>query len=182
MGLGGKISASVLLVGLMGLALALAHICYAENSPQDFLDAHNVARAEVGVGPITWDNTVAAYAQNYANQRIADCSLVHSAGPYGENIAWGSPSLTATEAVNLWVTEKSDYDNNSNTCATGRTCGRYTQVVWSRSVRLGCARVQCNNNKGWFVTCNYDPPGNYVGQRPYRLNSSSNHSCIVFID
>ncbi|CAN0908935.1 Basic form of pathogenesis-related protein 1 [Linum grandiflorum] len=34
------------------------------------------------------------------------------------------------------------------------------------SVRLGCARAQCSNG-WWFVTCNYDPPGNYIGQRPY---------------
>ena len=149
------------------MVLALAHTSYAQNSQQDYLNAHNAARAQVGVGTMTWNNTVATYAQNYANQRIADCNLVHSGGPYGENIAWGSPSLTGTDAVNLWVAEKADYDYNSNTCASGKVCGHYTQVVWSNSVRLGCARVQCNDNKGWFVICNYDPPGNYIGQRPY---------------
>ena len=47
--LGGKISA-----GVMGLAIiGLAHICYAQYSLQDFLDAHNAARADVGVGPMT---------------------------------------------------------------------------------------------------------------------------------
>ncbi|KAJ9705385.1 hypothetical protein PVL29_003437 [Vitis rotundifolia] len=125
---------------------SLAHICCAQNSPQDYLNAHNTARAQVGVGPMSWDNTLAAYAQNY-------------------NLAWGSPSLTGTDAVNMWVGEKSNYDHNSNSCVGGQ-CGHYTQVVWSKSVRLGCARVQCNKG-GWFVTCNYDPRGNYIGQRPY---------------
>nr|prf protein 1a,pathogenesis related [Nicotiana sp.] len=37
-----------------------------ENSQQDYLDAHNTARADVGVEPLTWDSQVAAYAQNYA--------------------------------------------------------------------------------------------------------------------
>ncbi|KAJ9705377.1 hypothetical protein PVL29_003429 [Vitis rotundifolia] len=152
-----------LLVGLMGLALA--HVCCAQNSPQDYVNAHNAARAQVGVGSMTWNDTVAAYAQNYANKRIGDCNLVHSGGPYGENLAKGSPSLTGTDAVNLWVGEKPNYDYNSNSCVGGE-CLHYTQVVWSNSVRLGCARVQCNNG-WWFVTCNYDPPGNYVGQRPY---------------
>jgi pathogenesis-related protein 1 len=50
----------------------------AQNSPQDYLDVHNAARALVGVANITWDNTVATYALNYANSRKSDCNLVHS--------------------------------------------------------------------------------------------------------
>ncbi|KAL2460344.1 Pathogenesis-related protein 1 [Abeliophyllum distichum] len=138
----------------------------AQNSIQDYLDAHNAARADVGVGPMTWDNSVAAYAQNYANQRIGDCNLVHSSNPpYGENIAQSSGDLTGKDAVDMWVAEKSNYDPNSNSCVGGE-CGHYTQVVWRNSVRLGCARVQCNN-EGWFVSCNYDPAGNVIGERPY---------------
>ncbi|XP_074286032.1 pathogenesis-related protein 1C-like [Silene latifolia] len=152
----------------MVASLALLQICHAQNSPQDYVNAHNTARAAVGVGNIAWDNTVAAYAQNYANQRMGDCALVHSGGQYGENLAWGSGnSLTGTAAVQLWVNEKADYDYNSNTCAPGKVCGHYTQVVWANSVRLGCASVQCNNNGGVFVICSYDPPGNVVGQKPY---------------
>lgn len=37
-----------------------------ENLPQDFLDAHNAARKEVRVPPMTWDNVLAAYALNYS--------------------------------------------------------------------------------------------------------------------
>ncbi|KAL5790300.1 hypothetical protein ACOSQ2_005188 [Xanthoceras sorbifolium] len=69
-------------LALFCLVMGLAH---AQDSPQDYLDAHNAARSQVGVGPVTWDDQVAAYAQNYANQRISDCSLVHSDGSYGEN-------------------------------------------------------------------------------------------------
>ncbi|KAJ9538108.1 hypothetical protein OSB04_030841 [Centaurea solstitialis] len=152
------------------MSMTILHSAQAQNSQQDFLDAHNQARAEVGVGPLMWDDTVASYARNYADQRRADCQLMHSQNnPYGENIAGGGGpgyDLTAVGAVDLWVGEKGDYDHNSNTCAPGKVCGHYTQVVWRNSVRLGCARVQCNNG-AWFVTCNYDPPGNYDGQSPY---------------
>ncbi|KAK2987452.1 hypothetical protein RJ640_018589 [Escallonia rubra] len=157
-----KLSAAVVCC----ISLAFLHLSHAQNSPQDYLDAHNSARANVGVGAMTWDNTVAAYAQNYANQRIGDCNLVHSGGPYGENLAKGSGTFTGTAAVNLWVAEKPYYNYTANSCASGHVCGHYTQVVWQNSVRLGCARVQCNNG-WWFVICSYDPPGNYVGQRPY---------------
>ncbi|KDP35899.1 hypothetical protein JCGZ_09871 [Jatropha curcas] len=124
------------------------------------------ARAAVGLGPVTWDNKVATYAKNYTNQRISDCSLVHSNGPYRENIAWGSGDLSVTEAIKLWVDEKPLYNYNSNSCAAGKMCGHYTQVVWRKSVRIGCEEVRCNNG-GTFITCNYDPPGNYIGEHPY---------------
>ncbi|KAF3434544.1 hypothetical protein FNV43_RR21629 [Rhamnella rubrinervis] len=110
----------------------------AQNPQQDYINVHNAARAEVGVANITWDNNVATYAYNYVKSRLGDCNLVHSNGPYGENLAKGSAlSFSGT-----------------------------TAVVWSSSVRLGCARLQCNNG-WWFVSCNYDPPGNYVNEYPY---------------
>ncbi|KAI9076753.1 hypothetical protein K1719_041268 [Acacia pycnantha] len=140
----------------------------AQDSPQDYVIAHNAARSQVGVPNIAWDDTVAAFAQNYANQRKADCQLVHSGGGgrYGENLAWSSGDMSGVDAVKMWVDEKAYYDYNSNSCAAGKQCGHYTQVVWKNSVRVGCAKVRCNNG-GTFIGCNYSPPGNYNGQRPY---------------
>ncbi|KAL1544338.1 basic form of pathogenesis-related protein 1-like [Salvia divinorum] len=135
------------------------------NSPHDFLEAHNRARAEVGVAPLAWNETVAGYALRYAYKRYGDCEMEHSMGPYGENLAEGWGRLSAVDAVGMWVNEKSCYDHSSNSCVGGE-CLHYTQVVWRDSTHLGCARRQCRN--GWlFVICSYDPPGNYVGQRPY---------------
>ncbi|KAJ0011318.1 hypothetical protein Pint_34572 [Pistacia integerrima] len=124
--------------------------------PTDYVQCPQFARAAVGVGPVTWDNTVAAFAQNYANQRIGDCALVHSGGggKYGENLAWSSADLSGTDAVKMWVDEKADYDYNSNTCAAGKVCGHYTQVVWRDSVRIGCAKVRCNNGGTFYSACN----------------------------
>ncbi|PON55149.1 Cysteine-rich secretory protein, allergen V5/Tpx-1-related [Parasponia andersonii] len=166
-----RISLLQVLIFTYLLGLAILQTSRAQNSPQDYVNAHNSARAQVGVGPLRWDNTVASYARQYANKRIGDCRLVHSGGSYGENIAWGSGDLSGVNAVRLWVAEKKDYDYNSNSCAAGKVCGHYTQVVWRNSVRLGCAKVRCNNNKGTFIVCNYDPPGNFNGQRPYDMLS-----------
>ncbi|GJN10358.1 hypothetical protein PR202_ga28446 [Eleusine coracana subsp. coracana] len=141
----------------------------AQNSPQDYLDLHNAARAAVGVGPVTWDNTVAAWAQNYANSRRGDCALVHSPSgrPYGENLFGGTGGgWTARNAVKSWVDEKQYYNHDSNSCARGKMCGHYTQVVWRNTRAIGCARVICNNG-GTFIICSYNPPGNFIGQRPY---------------
>lgn len=69
-------------------------------------------------------------------------------------------------ADGLWVSEKDDYDYNSNSCNAGKVCGHYTHVVWRNSVRIGCAKVRCNNG-GTFIGCNYASPGDVVGQKPY---------------
>jgi hypothetical protein len=64
-------------------------------SQGDFLQPQNVAPADVGVGKLSWDSELAAYAHRYAERRSHDCALVHSRGPYGENIYRGSgPWLT----------------------------------------------------------------------------------------
>ncbi|GMH23705.1 hypothetical protein Nepgr_025548 [Nepenthes gracilis] len=152
---------------IMAIAISIIQPLHAQNDQQDFLDAHNTARAQVGVENLTWDDTVAAYALNYANQRSGDCNLIHSGGPYGENLAWASPDLSATGAVDMWVNEKAYYDYGSNSCIDGQECLHYTQVVWRDSTHLGCARVSCANDNGVFVICNYDPAGNIVGQHPY---------------
>ncbi|CAM8888825.1 hypothetical protein QQ045_024137 [Rhodiola kirilowii] len=153
-------------LALILVVAVLSNPINAQNSQTDYENAHNSARSLVSVPNIIWNTTLATYAQNYANSRISDCNLVHSNGPYGENLAKGSGSFTGQAAVNLWVAEKPYYTYSSNTCQSGKVCGHYTQVVWKNSVRFGCARAQCNN--GWyFVICSYDPPGNYVGQWPY---------------
>ncbi|KAL1289404.1 hypothetical protein AAHE18_20G056300 [Arachis hypogaea] len=141
---------------------------YAQDSPQDYLDAHNAARSEAGVADLVWDDDVAAFAENYATERQGDCEMIHSGGGdegYGENIAWSSGDLAGSEAVGMWVDEKDKYEYDSNSCVGGE-CRHYTQVVWSNTIRLGCAKVNCDNG-GTFITCNYHPPGNYVHQRPY---------------
>uniref|UniRef100_A0A8I7BHM1 SCP domain-containing protein n=2 Tax=Hordeum vulgare subsp. vulgare TaxID=112509 RepID=A0A8I7BHM1_HORVV len=132
-----------------------------------FLFQQNAARAAMGLPALRWDERVAAYARSYAESRRGDCALVHSPGPYGENLFWGSGTGWApAQAVGAWLAERPRYDYWSNRC-TGGMCGHYTQIVWRGTARVGCAMVDCYNGRGTFITCNYDPPGNYVGMRPY---------------
>ncbi|XP_042439443.1 pathogenesis-related protein 1-like [Zingiber officinale] len=165
------------LVCAAAVALAAAPAVVAQNSPQDYVNAHNTARANVGEGlpPVSWDRRVARYAQDYANKRARDCQLVHSGGPYGENIFLGSGrAYTAADAVRAWVAERRYYDYYSNTCATGQVCGHYTQVVWRSSTVIGCGRVLCYSG-AIFIICNYDPPGNVDGERPYNYNNNDEY-------
>ncbi|KAI5013607.1 hypothetical protein ZWY2020_037120 [Hordeum vulgare] len=147
---------SLKLAVLLLLALVSAMAVTAQNSPDDFVDAHNAARAEVGLGKVTWNATVAAYAQDYAVNR-----------PYGRTSAGDGfgTTWTAANAVSSWVSEKQYYDHGSNSCSApaDKSCMHYTQVVWRNSTAIGCARVICASGNGVFIICSYSPPGNYPG-------------------
>lgn len=132
-----------------------------------FLTIVNEARADVGVPPLVWDESVAGHARSWARVRVDDCELVHSNSRYGENLAKGSnPRYSLADAARLWLDEKSDYDRPSNSCVNGRECLHYTQLVWRTSTRVGAAKARCGN--GWtYVVANFDPPGNWLGRRPY---------------
>ncbi|KAL0482769.1 pathogenesis-related protein [Acrasis kona] len=153
---------------------------FTEVEIQETLEAHNSARAAVNITvPLTWDNDIATFAANYANQCIGTNILAHNPNrkmsdgrSLGENIYASSGLQNGARAVSSWVNEKSNYDYNSNSCAAGKMCGHYTQVVWAKTIKVGCVRVKCNNIKNKFqVLCDYFPPGNVstnkVKQKPY---------------
>ncbi|EOA36766.1 hypothetical protein CARUB_v10012656mg [Capsella rubella] len=134
---------------------------------REFLFAHNVVRARVGEPPLQWDGRLAAYARAWANQRVGDCRLVHSNGPYGENIFWASQNTwRPRNVVKVWADENRFYDVNANSCEPHQMCGHYTQIVWRDSTKVGCASVDCSNG-GVYAICVYNPPGNYEGENPF---------------
>ena len=59
------------------------------------------------------------------------------------------------------------YDRDTHTCNAppGSVCGHFTQVVSTYSTHVGCGRARCKTAEVWV--CNYAPPGNYKGVRPY---------------
>ena len=142
-------------------------------------DAHNAARAAVGVGPLTWDPQLAAIAQAWAQQcidREAPAGLIdHNANRsngyptyVGENIYGAGGSATGTDAVRLWVSEQAHYHHDTNSCDPGAICGHYTQVVWRGTTKVGCAVYDCPGlTYGSSVVCDYGPGGNIGGQAPY---------------
>jgi pathogenesis-related protein 1 len=151
---------------------------------EEMLARHNHWRQAVGAPPLTWSTEMAAFAQQWAEELDRQgCDMRHrpKTGPYaqkyGENLYSASPvmwsdgrtevQLVAPGAVvDSWDSEKVDYDYASNSCASDKMCGHYTQLVWAGSARLGCGMKVCGNNAQVWV-CNYDPAGNVGGERPY---------------
>lgn len=138
--------------------------------------AHNVVRRATGDGlrDLEWNEDIAATAQGWADELASrGCrSLVHSGtAGLGENIAaFGGTVGNAERVVDMWVSERDCYTYGtfmqSDSCEGACVgCGHYTQVVWQRSRRLGCGFASCGDAAVWV--CNYDPPGNVLGQTPY---------------
>jgi pathogenesis-related protein 1 len=147
---------------------------------KDMLTAHNRARSQAkpapkpALAPLTWSAEAAKKAESY----VGKCKFEHNPdrGEFGENLAAGTPgAMNTVEAVQGWVDEAADYNLARNTCRKGKVCGHYTQVVWRNTKAVGCATRMCTKNSPFgpkFPTwqlwvCNYTPPGNYIGQKPY---------------
>jgi pathogenesis-related protein 1 len=153
----------------MFLALWLVLLAGAEPGSErmhrDMLEAHNRVRSAVRVSPLTWSSELAATAQSWADQLLAEHRLRHHASPrYGENLYLISgASATPNDVVSAWASEAHEYDDATNSCHS--RCGHYTQIVWRSTRQVGCARARSPSMEIWV--CEYSPPGNYVGQRPY---------------
>ena len=153
--------------------------------------AHNAARAQLGLDEelpdLQWSTELAEVAQDWSDNLTSECGTIEHRMPnsYGENIAMrGSTRLTQPfspeEAVDGWNAEVAcwDYGTISGTescdaqCAAGLNsngCGHYTQLVWRNTRRVGCGYSTCESGRFTYEiwVCNYDPPGNYIGQTPY---------------
>ena len=142
--------------------------------------AHNHWRSAVNVPELHWSSKLADMAQRHADtlKNAKACQPIHSqASNVGENVFWASPmqysdgfseiqQLTPAQIVDDWASEKKDFHYFSNSCAMGKQCGHYTQIVWKSTTEVGCGKAYCPDNSQVWV-CNYAPAGNYVGQKPY---------------
>jgi len=147
--------------------------------------AHNRIRSKHNLSPLTYSASLAAHAQEWADQLAAtkNCQMDHrpKAGPFkrvhGENLYWASAKVwtdgrrevwdvNINNAVDEWAKEEKDYNYASNTCRSGKQCGHYTQIVWKDTKEVGCASKQCSDKTQVWV-CNYSPGGNVIGQKPY---------------
>lgn len=146
------------------------------------LKNHEDARAEVGLGALSWDDRLAKDAQSYADTLAKSGAWEHDPknhrgyryGPYGENLYASTRKPSLEDASKAWVREKAAYHygevGDESTCDKGALCGHYTQIIWKETTHVGCAmsQYQTGEMKYWYlVVCKYKVPGNYIGQTPY---------------
>jgi pathogenesis-related protein 1 len=151
--------------------------------PEAFIVAHNKWRVEAGVPEkLSYSPALAVSAQAWANnlKQTNHCKMRHSNpdGKYGENLYWGSAmnwsdgrkelqTISPQQVVDSWGSEKAEYDYANNSCAPGKMCGHYTQMVWRTTTSVGCAMAVCEDTQQQVWVCQYQPAGNWLGEKPY---------------
>jgi pathogenesis-related protein 1 len=140
---------------------------------QKALDFHNKARKDVGTKALTWSAELAAYAQAWADDLASrECAFEHRSGEkkergYGENIFMGNGrDYTALDASSSWYSEIKDYVHGPLNSSNWYNTGHYTQVVWSNTTEVGAGTATCKSG-AIIIVANYNPPGNYMGQKAY---------------
>lgn len=144
-----------------------AHDVSSQAGVNHILNAHNTLRKRYGLPALTWSPKLASYAQQWANTLLHKNGFQHRPNaPYGENLAEASgQQLTPEQVVNMWGSESRYYDHAGNSCAPGNVCGHFTQIVWKDTKDVGCGMARNDRREVWV--CNYNPPGNVIGRKPY---------------
>jgi pathogenesis-related protein 1 len=144
----------------------------------ELLVIHNRWRARVGVPPLQWSTELVKAAQAWADVLARrGCRLrMSDRNDLGENLFYASATesgghkqpqaVTPTEVVDMWAAESAHYSLSRDRCDRGKSCGHYTQIVWRSTREMGCAMAFCKD-RGQVWVCDYWPPGNIIGQRPY---------------
>jgi uncharacterized protein YkwD len=138
------------------------------------LSMHNSERAAVGVPALVWNDKLAAGAKAWAEHLATTGEFAHSTccgafRDYGENLA--GYIVGVGQGVQLWIDEKNHYNGGPlppDTPASGpQAIGHYTQMVWRTTTSVGCGTASGSGHPFSILVCQYSPPGNIFGQKPY---------------
>jgi uncharacterized protein YkwD len=165
-----QITVIVIFMGILTVpsaALTQVHAQSNVNLESSLLNVQNQARAEVNVPALTWSTTLAADAQQWADQIASTGQPTHAQNTgQGENLAWGTKgAFTPEQLANTWIAEKANWHGGVLTPQNWYPTGHYTQVVWKDTTQVGCGLASDANQD--YLVCRYSPPGNYMGQAPY---------------
>ena len=129
----------------------------------------NNYRARHQSPPLTWDETIATFAQQWSFYLLSNNLFQHSGSAlYGENLAYfegyGYDIITLfKKAIDNWYNEITLYDFTNPGYKQGT--GHFTCLVWKSSTKFGMGfSIDPSNNNKVDITFNTEPPGNYQGQ------------------
>lgn len=134
------------------------------------LAVHNAERSRIGVPFLSWDASLAAGAQSYAQQLASTGAFRHSdrrtRGSAGENLWMGTAgAFTPEQMAGDWASEKRWFAGGifPNVSRTGRwsDVGHYTQMAWRTTTHIGCG-IATGHGRNVLV-CRYAPAGNIDG-------------------
>eukprot|EP00388_Colpodella_angusta_P042401 GDKK01056161.1.p1 GENE.GDKK01056161.1~~GDKK01056161.1.p1 ORF type:complete len:615 (+),score=97.39 GDKK01056161.1:140-1984(+) len=148
---------------------------------KDFLVTHNTFRCLHDVPFLEWSDCVAQSAQTWADRGIFKHSdaydLKPCAGPSGENLAQGHPSVSS--AVRAWYNERPIWEKSAKNSFVS-SAGHFTAMMWKGLKFLGCGRNDalyvCRYKGDDDLNCNTPNMGGCYTQQVPSLNTKFKES------
>jgi len=161
-------------------------------SPATFLASFNGLRGPHSLKSLVWNtdladgaaayaktcpkvtSTAVSRAKDFASRRKVAYTTAY-ANSVGETVA----TATGKPAATVWNQENQYFNCAANTCASGKNCKHYLQIVWSSTSQVGCAGATCTtgspfgatNGGTWNVlVCRWNPSAKSSG-RPFPSGS-----------
>jgi Cysteine-rich secretory protein family len=160
-------------LSLVALTTSFKAVSQPNSFAQTILTVHNQYRSDVNVPDLTWSDSLAQDAQQWADElaeRGGDLQHSENRNGQGENLWAGTAEAFSYEdMVEGWGSEKEYfmYGTFPDVSTTGEwsDVGHYTQMIWVDTTEVGCAIASGGGND--VLVCRYSPAGNYLGQSVY---------------
>ena len=134
------------------------------------LGAHNRERSRLGIASLTWNDRLAAEAQQWANSLARRRAFEHSRGRKGtgENLWTGTAGAYSPEEMIGGFIDEARFFRPGKFPDVSRSgnwadVGHYTQLIWPATREVGCALARGRSDD--VLVCRYWPAGNVMGQR-----------------
>ncbi|BHF61636.1 Peptidase inhibitor [Sparganum proliferum] len=156
-----------------------SNLCLPQFLIDVIMEYHNLARKSVypeaaDMQTMVYDTRLEALAQEWTNRCVFEHPTWNNRKykAYGQNLAiTGNRDLLDSLHVAMtgWYAERRNYLGQHNYCLR-QPCAHYTAMIWANTTKVGCAYTRCDhiyNMKSYLSACQYEPRGNWIGQKPY---------------
>ncbi|KAI4188997.1 MAG: hypothetical protein L6R41_001751 [Letrouitia leprolyta] len=131
------------------------------------LQHHNVHRANHSADDLTWDDTLAQYAEQTAKTCVWGHDLSPGGGGYGQNIAAGTAAnnISAILTNGFYNDEMMlypGYGSDSPDMSNFEKWGHFSQMLWQSTQKVGCYTYTCSPPGAPPLDCNPSTGQSYL--------------------
>ncbi|KAI4171202.1 MAG: hypothetical protein LQ343_004408 [Gyalolechia ehrenbergii] len=131
------------------------------------LQHHNIHRANHSADDLTWDDTLAKYAEQTAKTCVWAHDLSPGGGGYGQNIAAGTPANNISAILtNSFYNDEMElfpgYGSDSVDMSNFEKWGHFSQMLWQITQKVGCYTYTCSPAGAPPLDCNPSTGQSYL--------------------